>query len=72
MPAAPGVQTAEQRLLKIDAVCRMTSLCRASIYSMAKARLFPRPVSVGKGRVAWRIEDVNDWIDSRQEVLWAA
>ncbi len=64
--------TAEHRLLRIADVCQLTSLSRSSIYEMAKEQTFPRPVAIGANRVAWRMSDVVAWINTRQQVAWAA
>lgn len=52
-------------LLCIRDVSRKTSLSRVSIYRRMADSGFPRPVRVSPGRVAWRSDQVQAWIDSR-------
>jgi predicted DNA-binding transcriptional regulator AlpA len=39
--------------------------CRAHLYRLIKTRKFPRPVRLSAGRVAFRQEDIRQWIRSR-------
>ena len=50
------------KLLKRPEVEAVTGLSRASIYSKIKAGTFPLPVRLGSNSVAWRADDVDDWI----------
>jgi len=54
------------RLLALPTVLELTTLKRQTLYAMMLADRFPRPVKVGKRRVAWREADVATWIESRQ------
>lgn len=49
-------------LLKRPDVERLTGLSRASIYARLKRGTFPLPVRIGPNSVAWRADDVEDWI----------
>lgn len=49
------------RLLNKWAVEDRTSLDITTIYRKIKVGAFPRPVRVGKRRVAWRESDVATW-----------
>ena len=55
------------RLLNKWAVEQQTSLDITTIYRKMKAGTFPKPVRVGKRRVAWRESDIADW-QARLEV----
>lgn len=50
------------KLLKRPEVEAVTGLSRASIYSKIKAGTFPLPVRLGSNSVAWRADDVDEWI----------
>ena len=50
------------RLLSLDAVCRMTSRSRSSIYRDAEKGLFPAPVRTGPKSNAWLYDEVQAWI----------
>ena len=49
------------RLLNKWAVEKQTSLDITTIYRKMKAGTFPKPVRVGKRRVAWRESDIAAW-----------
>ncbi len=50
------------RLLSLDAVCRMTSRSRSSIYRDVEKGSFPAPVRTGPKSNAWIYDEVQDWI----------
>jgi prophage regulatory protein len=55
------------RLLKMKDVVLQTSLHRATIYRHIAAGEFPRPVQLGRHRVAWRESDIESWKNSAPE-----
>ena len=52
------------RLLRRPEVERLTGLSRASIYARMAAGTFPCPVRLGSNSVAWRLHDVENWIEA--------
>ena len=52
-------------LLSVREVRSATCLGPTSLRNAVKIGEFPSPVRVGLRRVAWRVEDVQRWIDSR-------
>lgn len=53
-----------ERLLNKWAIEERTSLDITTIYRKMKAGTFPKPVRVGRRRVAWRESDVVNWQQS--------
>ena len=53
------------KLLKRREVERATLLSRASIYRRIAANDFPRPVKLGSRAVAWREDEIAEWIANR-------
>ncbi len=51
------------RLLKKNEVCAMTSLSYPTIWRKVRAGEFPRPLQVSANRVAWRFTEVQAWIE---------
>lgn len=44
---------------------KLTSLHKSSIYRLLKIGSFPKPLRIaGTNRVAWRLKDIEAWIDS--------
>ena len=63
----PSASTPE-RLLRRPEVQAMTAMSCAAIYAKMDAGCFPRPLRIGngpRGAVAWRLSDIQEWIDSR-------
>jgi prophage regulatory protein len=70
--AAKAVDHAAARLVSIRDVLALTSISRGTLYIWIKQGHFPKPVQIGKRRVAWREQQVRDWISSRETTAWAA
>ena len=43
----------------------ITGLSRSSIYDMMSRDEFPRPVRIGKRAVAWRDNEIFNWMNER-------
>ena len=52
-------------LLRLPRVRELTGLSRSSIYRLAQAGDFPRPIKLGQRASAWSAEQVQHWIASR-------
>lgn len=59
---APHRQADLDRLLPMRAVIELTSLSKATIYRKIADGTFPRPLKIGKSRVAWRESEIAAWI----------
>ncbi|WP_407491884.1 helix-turn-helix transcriptional regulator [Pseudooceanicola sp. MF1-13] len=53
------------KFLRRPEVEGITGLSRSSIYDMMARDEFPRPVSIGKRAVAWRDDEISDWMKER-------
>ena len=58
---------AHPKLLTRQEVERRTLLSRASIYRRIAAGDFPRAIRLGARKVAWREDQISDWLASRPE-----
>ena len=58
----------ESRLLRLPAVLILTGLKKSSIYEKAKKGTFPKAVRLGPRAVAWRSNEVHQWIDDLPRV----
>lgn len=50
-------------LIRRREVLYLTSLSQSSLYRLMKESRFPRPVRISPRCVAWKSEEVEDWID---------
>ena len=53
-------------LLRVDTVCKITGLSVPTIYRLMSQGHFPRPLKITSHARAWRLSDVDAWIDSRE------
>jgi prophage regulatory protein len=58
-------QNSKPRLIRMSEVTQRVGLCKSSIYNRMDTGDFPKPVSIGGGRVAWVESDVDQWISER-------
>ena len=56
----------EQRLLRRNDVMRLTGLAKATIYRLMQRGDFPIPIKLGERAVAWRSDELDEWISSRE------
>jgi prophage regulatory protein len=52
-------------LLRLREVRAATGLSRSSIYSLEAQGKFPKRVSIGARAVAWKSDEIAEWIESR-------
>jgi len=63
----PMLETAigHSRLIRLQEVISRTALRRSSIYRKMADGSFPQPVNIGERAVAWRENDIDQWIATR-------
>lgn len=49
------------RFLREEEVVAVTSLSRATIWRLVKAKQFPPPINITPGRVGWRESAIAAW-----------
>ena len=52
-------------LERLPSVVQRTTLSRSHLYALVKDGKFPKPLKLGSRSVAWRVEDVEAWIEAR-------
>ena len=56
----------EPQILRIDDVLTIVNVSKPTLYRWIADDLFPRPVQLGPRAVGWKVEAVNQWVESRQ------
>lgn len=56
---------AEERLIRLPEVMKMTSLARSTVWHLAKNGSFPQPIRLSPKITVWRAGEIQDWIKSR-------
>jgi len=54
--------------LSAKEVSKRTGLSRVTIWRLEKKGKFPKRYSISERRVAWRDDEINDWILERNRV----
>lgn len=52
-----------ERLLSEPEVQRITGLSRVTRWRLEQERTFPARLNISPGRVAWRLSDIEGWIE---------
>jgi len=52
-------------MLRLREVMVATGLARSTIYKMMREGAFPLPIKLSLRAVAWRSDDLNNWIHDR-------
>lgn len=55
----------DKALARRRQVEQLVQLSRSTIYAAVKAGTFPAPVRIGARAVAWRVADVEQWLEAR-------
>ena len=56
-------------LVRLRQLTAMVGLSRSTIYRLVKAGNFPKPIRIGISSLAWRMDEIHKWIDSRNRIL---
>lgn len=56
-----------EQILKINAVSKVTTLSRATIYRLASEGKFPRPVKLSIRSSGWFASDISKWLSDLKE-----
>ena len=53
------------RLIRPNDAATMLGVSKKQLYLMSRRKGFPQKIKVGSRSVAWRLSDLESWIDSR-------
>jgi prophage regulatory protein len=62
----------EKALARRQQVEQLVQLSRSTIYAAVKAGTFPPPVRIGARAVAWRVSEVEQWLEARPLAMASA
>ncbi len=57
----------QDHFIKIREVIEITAKSRPSIYADMSQGKFPRQYRIGEKAVAWKLSEINDWVQSRDQ-----
>lgn len=68
-PAIEMAQIQPKGFVRLKAVCELLGLSKSTVWSLSKNDpAFPKPVKISPNCTAWRADELNAWIDSRERV----
>ena len=59
--------TTPVRILRIRDLLAQTGLSRATIHRMRTSGLFPQPFYLSTRSIAWRADEIDEWIEERSQ-----
>jgi prophage regulatory protein len=69
LPSAPINPLSDpHRLMAWPTVLHVTGKSEVEIYAMMAREEFPKPITIGRRRVAWRAGDIGAWLRSRSNI----
>jgi len=51
-------------LISGEEICKRVGFSRQTLRRLVREKLFPQPVRLSKVRLAWRLREVDKWIDN--------
>jgi len=55
----------QDKFIKVREVIDLTAKSRPSIYADMERGLFPKQYKIGQKAAAWKLSEINDWMQSR-------
>lgn len=59
-------RAAFNRCVRIQQVCEMTGMSKASVYRKMTDGTFPKSFKIGESMSAWRVATIEQWIADRE------
>jgi prophage regulatory protein len=61
-------QDTQVLVVRMSRLVEMIGLSRSTIWKLLSEGKFPNPIRLGSRSIAWRINDIEEWLQSRQEL----
>lgn len=55
------------KYIKLPVVIDKTTMSKSQIWDMVKENIFPQPITLSERRVAWDLEEVEEWMKKKKE-----
>ena len=62
-------QDTQVLVVRMSRLVEMIGLSRATIWKMLSQDKFPSPIRLGSKSVGWRVKDIEDWLQNREELV---
>ena len=53
------------RLVRLRELVKLLSISRANVYRLMKMRKFPQSIKLAERTVAWRLSEIETWVQER-------
>ncbi len=61
-------QDTQVLVVRMSRLVEMIGLSRSTIWKLLSEGQFPNPIRLGSRSIAWRVKDVEEWLQSREEL----
>ena len=61
-----------RRIIGWKELSKLVPYCRQHIARLEAQGLFPRRVQLSHSRIGWYVDEIEQWIESRQRVMYSA
>ena len=58
----------QQKIIKIKEVLELCCISRSTVYRLIEEDKFPAPIRLSKRVRAWRIKDIEEWLETRSKI----
>ena len=55
-------------VVRMSRLVEMIGLSRSTVWKLLSEGKFPNPIRLGPRSIGWRIKDVEDWIECREQI----
>ena len=55
-------------VVRMSRLVEMIDLSRSTVWKLLSEGKFPNPIRLGPRSIGWRIKDVEDWIECREQI----
>ena len=62
-------QDTQVLVVRMSRLVEMIGLSRSTIWKLLSEDQFPNPIRLGSRSIAWRVKDVEEWLQSREELV---
>ena len=60
---------APDRIIGEREACKLTSLSRTTLWRLMRRDAFPAKVALSPNRRGWRLSQITQWLDEREDVV---
>lgn len=56
-------------VVRMSRLVEMIGLSRSTIWKLLSQDKFPTPIRLGSKSIGWRVKDIDEWLQNREELV---